>query len=109
MHELALAREVLRIVADRAAGRSVRRIVLEIGKLSQAMPDAVRFAFDAVVEGTPLEGAVLEIVETPGRARCRSCAAEFGLERPFGRCGCGSTDLDWIAGDELKVNEMEVA
>jgi hydrogenase nickel incorporation protein HypA/HybF len=30
------------------------------------------------------------------------------LERPFGRCDCGGTDLDWIAGDELKIREMEV-
>lgn len=109
MHELALTREVVRIVAARSSGRRVRRVVLEIGKLSMVAPDAVRFCFDLVAEGTPAEGAELRIVETPGRARCRSCAGELDLERPFGRCGCGSADLDWISGAELTVKEMEVA
>ena len=52
--------------------------------------------------------AALEILEPPGLARCRTCGGDVELERPFGRCGCGSTDLDWIAGEELKVREMEV-
>jgi hydrogenase nickel incorporation protein HypA/HybF len=30
------------------------------------------------------------------------------LERPFGRCGCGCTDLEWLSGEELKIKEMEV-
>ena len=43
-----------------------------------------------------------------GRARCRQCAGEVTLDQPFGRCGCGCTDLEWLAGEELKVKEMEV-
>jgi hypothetical protein len=34
--------------------------------------------------------------------------AEVMLDRPFGRCACGSSDLDWISGEELRVREMEV-
>jgi hydrogenase nickel incorporation protein HypA/HybF len=109
MHELWITREVVEIVRARAEGRKVRRVVLEIGKLSLVMPEAIRTCFDLVAEGTPAEGAELEIVETAGRARCRACAGELELERPFGRCACGSTDLDWIAGEALKVREMEVA
>jgi len=108
MHELAITEEVVRIAGERAGTRRVRRIVLEIGKLSSVLPDAVRFCFDLCAEGSPVEGAVLEIREPAGRARCRACGGEVLLERPFGRCGCGSTDLDWISGDELKVLEMEV-
>ena len=109
MHELAITEEVVRIVGERAEGRKVRRIVLEIGKLSAVLPDAVRFCFDLCAEGTPAEGAALVIVEPPGRAQCRDCGGGVTLERPFGRCGCGSTDLDWLSGEELKIREMEVA
>ena len=83
-------------------------MVLEIGKLSAILPDAVRFCFDLCTEGTVVEGATLEIIEVPGLARCRDCGGDFTLERPFGRCECGSTDLDWLSGDELKVKEFEV-
>ena len=108
MHEMAITQDIVEIVRGRAGGRKVRRVVIEIGKLSLVMPDAVRFCFDLVAEGTPVEGAVLEILEPAGRGRCRTCGGEVALERPFGRCVCGSTDLDWISGEELKVREMEV-
>jgi len=109
MHELGITQEIIAIVSERAQGASVKRIVLEIGKLSAVLPDAVRFCFDLCSEGTPAQGAQLEIIETPGRARCRQCAADVVLERPFGQCACGSTDLEWLAGEELKIKEMEVA
>ena len=73
------------------------------------LPDSIRFCFDLCSEGTVAEGARLEILEIPGRARCRECGEEFVLEQPFGRCDCGSTDLEWLSGDELKVKELEVA
>lgn len=108
MHELWITQEIIAIVSERARGAKVRRVVIEIGKLSAVLPDAVRFCFDLCGEGTVVEGAQLEILETPGRARCRQCGAEMLLDRPFGRCACGGTDLEWLAGEELKIKEMEV-
>lgn len=108
MHELGVTQEILAIVAEHSHGAQVTRVVLEIGKLSAILPDAVRFCFDLCSAGTVAEGARLEIIETPGRARCRACGAELMLDRPFGRCDCGGTDLDWLSGEELKIKEMEV-
>jgi hydrogenase nickel incorporation protein HypA/HybF len=109
MHELGLTQEIVAVASERARGAKVRRVVLEIGKLSAVLPDAVRFCFDLCAEDTALEGATLEIVETPGRARCRACAAELELDRPFGRCVCGNSDLEWLAGDELRIRALEIA
>ena len=108
MHELGITQEIVALVEEYAGGRRVSRVVLEIGKLSAVLPDAVRFCFDLCAEGTAAEGAVLEIVETPGLARCRSCGGEVPLDRPFGQCGCGCTDLEWLAGEELRVKELEL-
>jgi hydrogenase nickel incorporation protein HypA/HybF len=108
MHELGIAQEVVALVAEHAQ-RKVTRVVLEIGKLSAVLPDAIRFCFDVCSEGTVVEGAQLEIMEIPGRARCRACDAEVMLERPFGRCKCGGSDLEWLAGEELRVREYEVS
>jgi hydrogenase nickel incorporation protein HypA/HybF len=108
MHELGITQEVLALVTARSNGAKVTRVVLEIGKLSAVLPDAVRFCFELCSEGTVAEGAQLDIIETPGRARCRSCGTEFALAQPFGQCACGCTDLDWLAGTELKVKEMEI-
>jgi hydrogenase nickel incorporation protein HypA/HybF len=108
MHELGITQEIVAIVSEHSRGAKVRRVVLEIGKLSAVLPDAVRFCFELCSEGTAAEGAKLEILETPGRARCRQCGAEVLLERPFGRCACGNTDLEWLSGEELRIKEMEV-
>ena len=108
MHELGIAQEIVAIVSEQSKGARVTRVVLEIGKLSAVLPDAIRFCFDLCSEGTVVEGAHLEILETPGRARCRQCSVELLLERPFGRCECGNTDLDWLSGEELRIKEMEV-
>lgn len=108
MHELAIAEEIVAIVADRTRGAQVRRIVLEVGRLCAVVPDAMRFCFDLATEGTVAEGACLDIVEVPGRGRCRACGADVVLESPFGRCGCGGTDLEWLAGEELRIRDVEL-
>ncbi|MBW4597374.1 MAG: hydrogenase maturation nickel metallochaperone HypA [Brasilonema angustatum HA4187-MV1] len=108
MHELGITQNVVTIVAEYANGTKVKRVLLEIGKLSAIMPDAVEFCFDICTQGTVLEGAKLEILEISGLAKCRQCGAEIPLEKPFGSCQCGSAHLDLIAGEELKIKEIEI-
>lgn len=66
MHELGISRNIVAIVAEAARGRRVRRVTLEIGKLSGVMPHAVEFCFDLAAEGTAASRAVLDIRETAG-------------------------------------------
>ena len=108
MHELGITQTIVAIAAEHAKGAKVQRITLEIGKLSAIMPESVRFCFDVCSKGTVLEEAHLEIIEIPGLARCRQCGAEVPLEQPFGICTCGSVELDLIAGQELRIKEMEI-
>jgi hydrogenase nickel incorporation protein HypA/HybF len=108
MHELTIALQVVQIAAERAGGGKIARITLEVGRLTAVLPDALRFCFETAAAGTPAEGATLEVVEIPGRARCRACSAEVELTRPFGRCACGNSDLDWLSGEELRIRQLEV-
>ena len=66
MHELALATEVVSICAARAEGARVVRVRLEVGRLAAVLPDALRFCFDACANGTLVQGAALDIIETQG-------------------------------------------
>lgn len=109
MHELSIANSVVELCAERAMGARVLRVTLEIGRLSAVMPDAIRFCFDVCAKDTVVEGAALEIVETPGRARCRDCGNDVALADMLDRCECGSVDLELLAGSELKIKWMEVA
>jgi hydrogenase nickel incorporation protein HypA/HybF len=66
MHELGIVQEMIEIVSMKSGGAKVKRIVMEIGKDTCVLPDAVRFAFSLASEETVAEGATLEIVETGG-------------------------------------------
>ena len=109
MHELGITQNIVNIVSEHAGDARVSRVLLEIGQLSMVVPDAIRFCFDIVSKDTMLEGAELQINEIAGRARCNACACEFAIDQPFGRCHCGSTNIRCIAGEELKIKEMEIA
>ncbi|MDZ8069422.1 MAG: hydrogenase maturation nickel metallochaperone HypA [Nostoc sp. DedQUE08] len=108
MHEFGITQNIVAIVTENAKGAKVQRVLLEIGKLSAIMPDAIRFCFDICTQGTVLEGATLEILEIPGLAKCRQCGAEVNLDKPFGICNCGSVELNLITGEELKIKEIEI-
>jgi hydrogenase nickel incorporation protein HypA/HybF len=108
MHELGIARSIVGIVSEAAGGRPVTRVTLEIGKLSGVMADAIAFCFPVVAQGTPLEGATLDIREVEGRARCTACGAEFATPALYTPCPCGSRQSVRIAGEELNIKTMEL-
>lgn len=108
MHELGITRSVVAICAEQAQGARVTRVTLEVGQLAAVMPDALRFCFEICARDTLVEGAELEIIDLPGRGRCRDCGEEVELEQLFGRCACGSCNLELIAGQELRIRQMEI-
>jgi hydrogenase nickel incorporation protein HypA/HybF len=108
VHEMAITQSVVDAVVSRMGDAQVRRICLEIGKLSGVVADSVRFCFDLVTEGTTLEGAALDIVQPSGRARCGDCGAEFPLDDLLVLCECGSANRELLTGAELRIREVEV-
>ena len=112
MHEMSLAENVLQIIEESARTqkfRRVRTVVLEIGQLAAVEPEAMRFCFDAVTGGSIAEGALLEIIEIPGEGRCDTCGEAVAMQEPYGLCpACGSPHLQVVAGDRMRVKNLEV-
>lgn len=111
MHEIGVTSEMIGAILERLSGDTqvkVRRVTIEIGKLTALLPDSMKFCFDLCTQGTVLEGATLEIVETPGVATCRQCGQRIESSEPYALCECGSALLDWISGNELRIKELEV-
>jgi hydrogenase nickel incorporation protein HypA/HybF len=108
MHELGITQEIVAIAARAAKDAKVRRVVVEIGRFTAVLPDAIAFCFDLCAQGSVVDGARLEIVQIDGQATCRTCQTSQTYEQPFAWCACGSSDLEWTAGDELKVQYVEV-
>jgi hydrogenase nickel incorporation protein HypA/HybF len=108
MHELAITQSVVDMVAERAAGRQVNHVRLEVGRLSGVVPDAMEFCYELLIGGTALEGSTLVIEQTAGSAHCRSCGQDFALDDLILLCPCGSAEVELTAGRELRVLSVEL-
>jgi hydrogenase nickel incorporation protein HypA/HybF len=112
MHELSLCESILQILEEesrRQAFSRVKRVRLEIGRLSGADPEAMRFGFDVVCRGSLAEGAELEILRLPGLAWCLPCGHQVEVEQRFDACPhCGSYQLQVVGGDQMQIKDLEV-
>ena len=97
--------------ARRANATRVHRVVLRIGALAGVDPDALRFAFEAVVAGTIAAEASLQIDAVPALAHCAACQQDFAPETGFifqcPRCGALSGQL--TQGRELELFRLELS
>jgi hydrogenase nickel incorporation protein HypA/HybF len=109
VHELALTQSVVDLISERLGPARITAVHLEVGRLSGVLPDALRFCFEMVTEGTGLAGARLDISEPAGCGRCRACGAEFDVVDPLVLCDCGSADVELRGGLDLLVRSVEVA
>jgi hydrogenase nickel incorporation protein HypA/HybF len=110
LHEMSITQSIVEICESNATGRQVLSVVLEIGELSNIVPDSVEFCFEACTRETLLEGARLVIDRIAGRGRCRECNAEFALHSYYDPCpACSGYQVEILAGEELRVKELEVA
>ena len=113
MHELSIAARVVEQAAERCratGGLRVTAVTLCIGRLSCVGTDALRFAFEHLCADTPLDGAILRIVEVPARIWCRTCAAEVELPgiQSLACPACGTPGGDLRAGRELDLESIEI-
>ena len=112
MHELAIMDSALTQVleqAQKAGAESVHVVRLRVGVLSGVVPDALQFAFEALVPGTVAETARLEIETVPARFWCATCRNEFVSDDLFSECpSCRNPSADLRAGREMELTSMEI-
>lgn len=112
MHEMSLCEGIRSIVEDQARAHGFSAVTVlrvEIGRFACVEKEALAFAFDAVMRGSPAEGAQLEMIDLPGRAMCYDCVTEVEIEERLAPCPrCGGGRLMPVAGDEMRIKDMEV-
>ncbi|MEE1940197.1 hydrogenase maturation nickel metallochaperone HypA [Streptomyces sp. TRM 70361] len=111
MHELSIAAAVAESAQDAArrhGAASVESVRVRVGELSGVVPDALRFSFEVVTEGTALAGAALVVEEVPARARCGDCAGQFAPGTPprLWCPGCRGAAVELVAGRELEIADV---
>lgn len=113
MHELSIAMglcDQLEELARKQRAHRIRHVVIEVGALSNVVPESLEQAFAALrTEVTLVEDAVLEIREVPLRIRCLEC----GHEREPGQfrfvcSNCRSFAVETVQGEELLLRRVEL-
>jgi len=109
---MALTESILRILeteAERQGFSRVQAVRLEVGALSHADPESLRFCFDAVTRGSLAEGARLDILRPAGKGWCLPCGAEITVARRFDPCPhCGGHQIQVTEGDDMRIKDLEV-
>lgn len=112
MHEMTLAEYMLQIIEEAAVAQDftqVKTVWMEVGRLSCVEKEALRFCFSVVVDGTIAQQAKLELIDIKGRGRCVQCECEMDISALYDACpACGSYAIQVIAGDEMRIRELEV-
>ena len=83
MHEMSLAQNLLEIVRQEMHKHGVQRLLkvkLKTGRLTAVVPEVMETAFEALIRGTPLQGADLEIETVALTLACGNCGREFSPE-----------------------------
>lgn len=112
MHEMTLAEQMLQIIEEAAVVQNftqVRTVWMEVGRLSCVEKEALRFCFTAITDGTIARQAKLEFIDIKGWGRCAQCECEMDINTLYDACpACGSYAIRIIAGDEMRIRELEV-
>ncbi|MGI6045317.1 MAG: hydrogenase maturation nickel metallochaperone HypA [Eggerthellaceae bacterium] len=112
MHEASIIMGVLDVVnktAEEAHARRVTEVKLSVGEMTEAIPDSLHFAFDALTKGSICEGAHLSLRMVKPESLCLDCGARFTHDRFHMTCPeCGSYVLELLHGRELDIDSIEV-
>ncbi len=113
MHELGIMSSVMDAAtqAARDAGATkLLKVTLQIGEMTEAIEDALVFAFEVLTENDPFtQGSQLEIHMVRPRSICLECGEEFEHDRFHLFCpACDSFATQLIAGREQNIESIEV-
>jgi hydrogenase nickel incorporation protein HypA/HybF len=112
MHELSVTESILHIAtehAQKASAQKVTAVFLVLGRLSSIVDDSVQFYWDALSEGTICEGAQLHFQRIPAKLLCLDCGMTYEIDRDLTPCpGCAGNRIKVVAGDEFRVDSIEV-
>jgi len=111
MHEMSY---VLRFVnlALRRAGECgavrVHSLTVDVGEMTDIVPEYLHKYYPEAVRGTILEGAELRVKVVPVRIRCAGCGEEYHPDREHSYAcpACGSSEGEILAGKGMTLSEL---
>ncbi|HVT88329.1 MAG TPA: hydrogenase maturation nickel metallochaperone HypA [Tepidisphaeraceae bacterium] len=109
MHELSIAGAILDVARSRVPANCALKTVRVIaGPMRAIEPQAMQFAWEAVLDEEQLTDIQLELKLLPWLLHCPACHREWSSKDLQSACVCGCKSASPIDGDELQVSSIEV-
>lgn len=109
MHELSICYQLAKTVEEIKKEQhltDVDTIVLEIGEMSDILPDFLSECWLVAREQTPLKDTKLSIEIVEPVAKCLDCGKEDLVKNINLKCPCGSMNFKIIKGKEFLIKEI---
>lgn len=113
MHEGAILNAVLETVGkvcEEQGIKKVNTIVLDVGELSNVVPEYLFKLFPSVCYKTRFEGVELKVNEVPALVRCKECGKVYRVVEEKGVCPqCkvqGPENYDILSGTEMIIKQI---
>lgn len=109
MHELSLATEIVRMVAEQVPqGCVLNGINLSIGYLSGVNPDSLVFCLESVIPGRDPGDVRISVNRIPALLNCLECGSNYTTDDLYEPCpACDSLRRKVLSGRELTVDSIE--
>lgn len=118
LHEFSVMERTVRRILERLNGENYERVLkvrMVVGELTHLSEEQMKFSFQVLTKGTPLEGSVLEIVKKRAKVKCEECSYHGEIPRvdesyllPLFKCPSCGGKLIILEGRECYVDSVEV-
>jgi hydrogenase nickel incorporation protein HypA/HybF len=109
MHEISIAQALADLVEKKAPpAMTVHGLCVRAGAMRAIEPEALTWAWQAVTQGTRLDGSRLDLQILPWQVRCATCEKCWSDPEPSPTCACGSQNVYPVGTDELTLLSIRV-
>lgn len=110
MHELSIVTGIVSTMTDYMAENAlteISEIILEVGELSDVIPEYLEACYPIATEDTVLENTKLTVERHISHAKCRDCGETYEYVKHYGQCPyCQSLKKDVLDGKEFFISKI---
>ncbi|MBQ9062038.1 MAG: hydrogenase maturation nickel metallochaperone HypA [Eubacterium sp.] len=95
-------------IAEQQHAASVRKLVVQVGEMTDVLPEYLQKYYPEVAAGTILEGSVLETEPLRAKVKCLQCGNEYHPEKETNYLcpACGSASGKVLEGRQVVLKEV---
>lgn len=113
MHEMSYIMRLAKMAIDTATSnnaKSVESISIQVGEMTGLIPEYLKRYYPKAVQGTILEGSMLQIEYLPVLVRCRNCSCEYHPDRSneYLCPSCHGSGSDLLKGREFLIKNIVI-